>query len=288
MSWSMDALYDTHMHIWDPGVLTMSWLDGVPELDRVIGITDYLADAEDLGITDAIYIEVEVDPASFDAEYAAGIALMDAPGSIVRGAVMGGRPDEPGFPAWLDHLAADSRIRGVREVLHAGSRPSGRCLGDAFKAGIRLLGERGLSFDLCMRVGELSDAASLIRDCPGTRFILDHFGNPPVEAGVTDAWRRDLEKIAALPNAFGKMSGLIQNTKSEDWTTDDFAPFIDALVESFGHERIIWASNWPVCTLNGSLRRWVETTREVLEAYPEDVRQAICNGNARNVYSLGD
>ena len=82
------------------------------------------------------------------------------------------------------------------------------------------------------------------------------------------------------------MSGLIQNTDGETWSTEDFAPFMECLLDAFGPERVVWASNWPVCTLKGSLSRWVATTREVLQARPESERAAVLHGNAPRLYGL--
>ena len=282
----MDPLYDTHVHVWDPGVLDLPWLKGSPAFDRIFSWQEYLRDAQSLGITEAIYMEVDAKETSFDAELAVVKDLLNTPGTILRGAVMGGRPGSPDFASWLDVLAGDPRIRGVRETLHTPSRPAGRCLDPAYINGVRLMGERGFTFDACMRVGELADAASLAAACPDTTIVLDHLGNPPISAGVSDSWRRALEALAAEPNMVGKMSGLIQNADGETWSTEDFAPFMECLLEAFGPERVVWGSNWPVCTLKGSLSRWVATTHEVLQARSEPERAAVLHGNAPRLYGL--
>ena len=173
----MDTLLDTHMHIWDPAVLELPWLAGVPELNREFTLAEFRAEAEQLSITNAIYMEVAAAVTSFGAELETVRVTMDSD-PFLAGAVVGGRPGSPEFASWLDVLAEDPRIHGVREVLHTAVKPAKRCLEEDFIAGIQLLGERGYTFDACMRAGELQDIARLANACPDTTIVLDHFGKP--------------------------------------------------------------------------------------------------------------
>lgn len=282
----MDAIFDTHLHVWDPTILNLEWLDDAPEFNRAFSIQEYLREAEPLGIAEIIYMEVDAHESCFQTELDCVHSLLEDSGSRIQGAVMGGRLDAPDFSDWLDVLLSDPRVYGVREVLHTPQRPAGHCLQPAFLDGVRLLGARGLVFDACVRVGELTDVAALAKACPNTTIVLDHLGNPPIQDGPTEAWRSSLEAVARQPNTVGKMSGLIQNTSAENWTTEDFAPFMELFITAFGPQRIVWGSNWPVCGLDGSLSRWVQTTLEVLMGYSDAEKSAVLHDNAQRIYGM--
>src|SRR5205085_1325444 len=124
----------------------------------------------------------------------------------------------------------------------------GYCLDKKFIRGVRLLGERGLSFDLCLRPGELLDGARLIGACPDTRFILDHCGNADVQAKDHSRWQKDLAAVAGHKNVVGKVSGIVASAQPGRWTPDDLAPIIRHTLEVFGPDRVMFGGDWPVCT----------------------------------------
>src|SRR5437763_16249222 len=103
-------------------------------------------------------------------------------------AVISGRPAAPEFKAYITRFKDSPYIKGVRQVLHSGGTPPGYCLSPEFIRGIRLLGELGMRFDICIRPGEIPDASKLVDACPDTRFILDHCGNPDTHAPDRSQW----------------------------------------------------------------------------------------------------
>lgn len=281
---SMDTFFDTHLHVWDPVTLELPWLPLDSELRRPFTSSAFRIEGAQLGITDAVYMEVDTPADGHGTELELIQATMDRADSIVRSAVMGGRPDSADFKAWIGRLKKDPRIVGVREVLHTADRLPGRCLEESFIRGVRALGRRGLLFEACVRSEELKDVAELARACPRTKIVLDHHGNPNVEGGATDQWRRAIDEVAAQRNTLGKMSGLIQHMSNPDWTTAMFAPFMNHLIDAFGADRVVWGSNWPVCLLRGDLGPWVETTNDVLAGRSPSERRAIMRGTAERVY----
>ncbi len=282
----METFFDTHLHVWDPVTLDLPWLASDSPLRRPFTSGAFRIEGAQLGITDAVYMEVDTTPELHSTELELVQALLDRSDSIVRSAVLGARPDAPDFRSWIDRLREDRRIVGIREVLHTDEKPRGRCLEEDFAKGIRAAGRKGLLFEACVRSDELEDVAELARLCPRTKIVLDHHGNPDVQGGVTDAWRRGIDAVAAQKNTIGKMSGLIQHMSKPDWTTAMFTPFMSHLVDAFGADRIVWGSNWPVCLLAGDLGPWVETTNEVLATRTPEERTAIMHGTAQRVYGV--
>src|SRR5205814_2218394 len=160
-----------------------------------------------------------------------------------------------GFAKYARQFKDSKYIKGIRQVLHVPGTPAGYCLEKPFVAGIRLLGELGLSFDLCMRPAELTDAAKLIDACPETRFILDHCGNADVQAKDRTQWQRDIAALAKRKNVVGKVSGIVASARPQKWNADDLAPIIKHTLEVFGPERVMFGGDWPVCTLAATFRQ---------------------------------
>jgi len=174
---------DTHQHLWDLDLFQLPWLDspGVGPLRRSFVMSDYLAATQNCQVEQTIYMEVNVHPDLQQQEARYVLELCGRVDNPMSGAVIGGMPGEAGFGRYLEEFAGNPFVKGVRTVLHDPDRPRGMCLQPQFKENMKLLGELGLSFDLCMRPGEIQDAVELVDACPQTRFIIDHCGNLSVQ-----------------------------------------------------------------------------------------------------------
>jgi L-fuconolactonase len=279
-------IIDTHQHLWDLTRFRLPWLKESKTLARSFLMDDYLKAAEGLGVVKSVYMEVDVEPAQHRAEADYVIDLCRRRVGPLIGAVIGGRPASDGFLDDLVRYKDEPTIKGMRQVLHGAGTPPGYCLDPKFIRGIRLLGERGLSFDLCMRSGELRDAAQLVDACPGTSFILDHCGNPSVRAKDLTAWRSDIARLAERKNIVCKVSGIVASAAPGPWTPDDLAPIVNHVLSAFGPDRVVFGGDWPVCTLAATLRQWVEALREIVRDRSEIERQKLFSDNALRVYRL--
>src|SRR5207244_4019 len=171
-------------------------------------------------------------------------------------AVISVRPDSEAFKKYLAPFKDSRYIKGVRQVLHNPDIPAGYCLSANFIKGVRLLGELGMSFDICVRPGELTDAAKLIDACPDTRFILDHCGNANVQAKDQTQWKRDIAAVAKRKKVVCKVSGIVVSAKPGAWTADDLAPIVKQTLDVFGPDRVLFGGDWPVCTLTATYKQW--------------------------------
>lgn len=282
----MIPIVDTHQHLWDLNRFKLPWLAGEPKLDRCHLPADYRRAAEGLGIVKTVYMEVDVDPTQQAAEARYVLDLCDEDKAMPAAAVISGRPASEGFAAYLDEFRDRKPLKGVRQVLHVPATPPGICLDPKFVAGMRVLGDRGLSFDLCVRSGELGDVTKLLDLCPKTSFVLDHCGNPSVRAKDLSAWKRDLARVAERRNVAAKVSGIVASAAPGPWTADDLAPIVDYVLDTFGPDRVVFGGDWPVCTLAASLGQWVEALRKIVANRAEADRRKLFHDNAVRVYRL--
>jgi len=281
-------IIDTHQHLWDLSRFRVPWLAGAGELNRDHLPSDYAAAAAGLGIVRTVYMEVDLDPAQQRAEADYVISLCADPANPMAGAVISGRPAAPDFAAYIRPLAAEPCIKGVRQVLHGAQTPPGYCLREEFVAGIRLLGELGLSYDLCPRPAELGDGLELVRRCPGTRFILDHCGNGNLRWSAAERapWAEAVARLAAEPNVVCKVSGIIASAAGGPWRPADLAPLVNHVLDEFGPDRVMFGGDWPVCTRGAPLREWVEALRDLVADRPAAHQAALFHDNAARFYGL--
>jgi L-fuconolactonase len=279
-------IIDTHQHLWDLKKFRLPWIKKGSPLAKNYLLAEYAEATKGLPIEQTVYMEVDVDPDQQPAEAEYVAALCQRADTHMAAAVVSGRPASDGFAKHLDRFRTSAFIKGIRQVLHGESTPAGTCLDPKYIKGIQLLGERGLSFDLCMRPNELTDAAKLAKACPGTRFILDHCGNGPLFEDRSK-WEKGIAELAAQKNVVVvKISGIIAQTEGRKWAPEDLAPVINHTMKVFGPDRVMFAGDWPVCTLGATYRVWVETLREIVADRPAQEQSKLFHDNAVRIYGL--
>ena len=315
----MLPIIDTHQHLWDLDRFELPWLEGAPSLNRNYVTGDYLAATAGLNVVKTVYMEVDVTAAQHPAEAEHLIELCAAYDNPTAGTVIGGDMISGEFAAYIRRFAASPAIKGVRQVLHGPATPQGFCLAPQFVENVRLLGELGLCFDLCMRPSELGDGVKLAVECPQTRFVLDHCGNgdpyliSDVLPGATASgdkddfnltiadhrdrddpfwhdrqqWMDGIAALAALPNTICKISGIIARTRP-GWTAADLAPAVNHCLDSFGPDRVVFGGDWPVCTLgaDATYRAWAEALKTIIADRSETEQRKLLHDNAAAFYRL--
>jgi predicted TIM-barrel fold metal-dependent hydrolase len=281
---------DTHLHLWDLTKFRLPWTKnaGLEALDRSYVMSDFLEATKGLNVTKAVYMEVDVDPAQQPQEADYVIDICRRGETPMVAAVISGRPNSPEFKDYITKYADSPYIKGVRQVLHGDSTPAGYCLQPQFVKSVQLLGELGKSFDLCMRAGEILDGVKLVDQCPKTRFIVDHCGNMDVQskdAALRAKWMKGMQEMAQRPNVVCKISGIVV-TAPKNWTPDDLAPNMNFTMETFGHDRIMFAGDWPVCTLRAAYRRWLGALQTIVNNWSSEDKRKLFHDNAVRFYGL--
>jgi predicted TIM-barrel fold metal-dependent hydrolase len=276
-------IIDTHQHLWDLDLFPYSWCAGDPVLNRSFRVDDYRTAACESGIAKTVFMECDVDePHQLDE--AKHIQALADQHPLIAGIIASCRPEREGFKEHLDALRELPRLRGLRRVLH--TQPDETSQSALFSDNINLLAEHGLTFDLCLLARQLPLGVDLIKRCPQVTFIVDHCGVPDVRGRAFDPWRDHIRELGSLPNVNCKISGLVAYADPENWTLEDLRPWVDHVLDQFGWDRVVWGSDWPVCTLSSSLQRWVDAALTLTEkASPED-REKLFQHNAERIYRV--
>ncbi|WP_395019837.1 amidohydrolase family protein [Dongia sp.] len=272
-------IIDTHLHLVYRERFSYPWLGDVTPLNRDFTLETYRPQAEAAGIAQSIHMEVDV----VEADQLRETDFVTSLGGSVVAAIASCRPESRDFPAQLEKLAQNPKVKGLRRILH--TSPDELSQAPLFTANLQRLAAHRLSFDLCVLARQLPQALRIARACPEVQFILDHCGVPAVKERALDPWRVDIAALAAEPNVACKISGVVAYAE-QNWTVDDLRPFVEHVIESFGWDRVVWGSDWPVCTLIADLGRWVAATRAIIAGESASNQAKLLNGNARRIYRL--
>jgi L-fuconolactonase len=213
------------------------------------------------------------------------LALADAHPFIV-GVVGWVDLQSPDARAQLARFAAHPRLVGVRHI--AQSEPDDRfLLRPGFGRGLAALKEFGLAYDILVYSRHLPVAAELAARFADQRFVLDHLGKPDVRGGEIRDWERDIRKLAACPNVWAKLSGLVTEADWHTWTAGQLRPYLDVAFDCFGPDRLMIGSDWPVCTVAAGYARTMAVVVDYLADRPAHERDAVLGGNAQRFWNLG-
>jgi predicted TIM-barrel fold metal-dependent hydrolase len=121
---------------------------------------------------------------------------------------------------------------------------------------------------------------------PDVQFVLDHCGVPDIKGNAEHPWREHMAEIARRPNVIGKISGVVAYADAGSWTVESLRPYVEHTIGSFGWDRVVWGSDWPVCTLGGGLATWVAATHALIAGASADERTKLLSDNARRMWKL--
>ena len=153
-----------------------------------------------------------------------------------------------------------------------------------FQRGIAALAEFNLTYDILIYERQLPEALALVRRFPNQRFVLDHIAKPAIRDGSINGWRRGITAIAANPNVYCKLSGMVTEADRQRWRPSDLAPYIETVLETFGPHRVMIGSDWPVCLLAGDYGDVMAIVTDAIGALSVDERDAIMGATAAEFY----
>jgi L-fuconolactonase len=272
---------DAHQHFWKYTPESLPWIDAAAApLAR-----DFLPDelqpllaARGIGGCVAVQAQLSVE----ETEWLLGLAEAHP---WIRGVV-----------GWVD-LCSDrvydrlerfrnrGKLCGVRHMVQ--SEPDDRfLLRRDFMNGIAALGYFGLTYDLLVVPRQLRAAVELAARFPTQRFVLDHLAKPEIRARKLEPWKTLVRELAKNPNVHCKLSGMVTEADWEQWKPEDFAPYLEVVIDAFGVDRLMAGSDWPVCTLAGDYARVMGILDPLTATLSPKARDAVLGGNAERFYGL--
>lgn len=200
-----------------------------------------------------------------------------------------------GVVGWVDLCADKIRerlqyycqvpvVKGFRHILQA--EDPAFMLKPEFLRGIGALQEYGFTYDILVYPRHLPAVQQLVKQFPDQRFVIDHIAKPDISKGVMEEWVKNIQAIAAFPNLYCKVSGMVTEANWSCWKKEDLYPYLDMVTESFGTDRLLYGSDWPVCLLAASYERMMEPVKEYYSNFSATEQAALFGGNAAAFYHV--
>ena len=272
---------DTHQHFWQYDPAEHTWMSaGMPGLKRDLLPPDLqpLLEANGIGGTVAVQARQSL------AETEWLLALADTY-PFILGVVGWVDMQSPTVGEQLRRFAGRPKLVGVRHVVH--DEPDDQfMLRPAFLRGLEALAAFDLAYDLLLFPKHLPVAAQVAQMFPRQRFVLDHISKPFIKSGSRSPWDTDLRDLARFDNVSCKVSGLVTEAAWRHWTPEDFKPYLDVVFDCFGTSRLMFGSDWPVCTLSAHYHEVVGLVRDYLLDLPSAVGARVMGENAITAYRL--
>ena len=272
---------DAHHHFWKYDPAEYGWIcEDMRAIRRDFLPEDLRAEIRAAGVDGVVSVQ-----ARQTLEETAWLLELAEANDFIRG-VVGWLPlAAAGITAELERFAASPKLRGVRHVLQ-GEADERYMLRQDFNAGVRALRSFGLVYDLLIFERQLPQTIEFVDRHPAQVFVLDHVAKPRIKDGVIEPWNRLLRELAKRESVFCKLSGMVTEADWSNWNEECLRPYADAVLESFGADRVMFGSDWPVCLAAGSYGRWAATARHLVAKLSSAEQAAIFGGTATRAYIL--
>jgi L-fuconolactonase len=276
---------DTHQHFWNLAKVEYPWLtpaagplyrthepsELAPQI-RAAGIDRTVLVQSANNTEDTISMLTQAEDYSWIGGVVGWVPLLD--------------PDMTG--RLLERYSRHPKYRGMRHLIHNEADPDWIAQERVIQ-GLKVLAGFGMVFDLVpVYPNHLKHAPMLAERLPNLTIVIDHLAVPPIRDRQMGEWAAQMAAAARYPNVFAKVSGLVTAADRAGWSAEDLRPYIDFAIEKFGADRLMFGSDWPVCTLAAAYAQWWGAINNILARYSAREVDAILGGTAARVYRISD
>jgi L-fuconolactonase len=272
---------DSHQHFWHYSPAEHTWMtDAMPGLKKDFLPTDLQPLLNQIGFDGCIAVQ-----ARQTIEETNWLLNLVDENDFIMGVVGWVDLRSPNIAEVLAGYANRKKLVGVRHVVHD-EADDNFMLQPAFQNGIAALKEFNLKYDLLLFPKHIPVALQLVEKFPEQSFVVDHIAKPFISKKEFSPWKEDLKELAKHPNVFCKLSGMVTEAKWHDWKEGDFREYLDIVTGSFGTNRIMIGSDWPVCTLSGKYSATMKIVINYAGQFSKEICDGILGGNCINFYKI--
>jgi L-fuconolactonase len=272
---------DAHLHVWSLARGDYDWITpSLAPLHRDFSLADVAPLRERAGVTTAVLVQAA--PTLAETKYLLDIAKHSS--GVVKGVVgwvdLGAGDAIP----TLTRLARNHLLKGVRPMLQDLPDPAWILRTEVGRT-LAALPRLGLRFDALVKPAQLPALLLMLERHPDLAVVVDHGAKPEIANGAWEPWARLMRAVADNPRVRCKLSGLVTEAGS-GWTIDSLRRYVDFLAETFGPQRLMWGSDWPVVNLTATYPSWYAATVALTAGWSADDKTALMGGTARRFYGL--
>lgn len=185
----------------------------------------------------------------------------------------------------LEHYSQFKKLKGFRHIVQ-GENDTEFMLRPKFKNGITALALYDFTYDILIYHYQLEQAIQFVKLFPNQKFVLDHLGKPDIKSGEYALWQTNIKKLALHQNVFCKISGMITEGEWNDWKPSDFKVYLDTIVKTFGTDRLMYGSDFPVCTLAATYEAQLNIITVYFSTFTNLEKKKIMGDNASKFYGI--
>lgn len=272
---------DAHQHFWQYNPAEHTWMtDEMAVIRRDFLPHDLKPLLDGLGFDGCVAVQ-----ARQNLEETRWLLELAKRHDFIRGVVGWIDLRSPELPSQLREFAGQEKLVGVRHIVQ--DEPEDEfMLREDFRRGIAGLEEFDLAYDVLIYPRQLGAAIRLVEEFPHQRFVLDHIAKPAIADGKMEPWQTGVRRLAQAPSLYCKLSGMVTEALWKGWQADDFRPYLDVIFESFGPDRLMIGSDWPVCTLSASYESAMGIVSGYIQQFSAAEQEGILGGNCERFYRL--
>jgi len=272
---------DAHQHFWQHDAERYGWIS--EEMRRIR--RDFMP--EDLqpiltanGMDGAVLVQVHQEEAENDF-----FLSLAAQNDFIKGIVGWVDFQADDIAERLDYWSSFPKLKGFRHIVQA-EADEDFLLRKNFRRGIEALSKTRFAYDILVFHRQLPAVVKFVQGYPNQRFVLDHLGKPDIKNGLLEPWATHIRVLGKFENVCCKISGMVTEADWQNWSPEDFKPYLDTVTEAFGTKRLMFGSDWPVCLVAGEYEEVKSLAANYFTSFSETEKAAIFGGNAARFYQI--
>jgi len=271
---------DSHHHFWEIDRFDYSWMPEGSPLATDYGPEELKPLIANAGVDYTVIVQAVSSP-----DEARWLLELAEDNEFIAGVVGWVDLTDPEVGHTLDELQQSKCFVGVRHIWESEEDP-GWIVNSGAINGLKELARRDLAFDFLAKPPNLPYIPQVMDQVPDLRAVVDHIAKPLIADHVVEPWLTDLRKVASINGVHCKVSGMITEANHQNWTVDDLRPYVHHVLGMFGSDRLMFGTDWPVCTLAGGYEQVVDTAREILGSLSPAAKADVFGGTAARFYRL--
>jgi len=273
-------IIDSHQHFWKYNPLKNSWIDESMKIIQKDFLPKDLKSILEINKVDGC-IAIQTDQSEEETRFLLQCAEKNP---FIKGVVGWVNLREDDVEERLEFFSKNKLLKGVRHIVQAEKKDF--VLRKDFKNGISKLEQFGLIYDILIFPHQLESVIALVNKFPNQKFVLDHLAKPNIKDSKIENWSVLIKALAKAPNVFCKISGMVTEDDLEHWKPSNFAPYLDVIFNTFGIDRVMYGSDWPVCLLAAGYTQQFSIIKDYISKFSKEEKAKILGNNAIHIYNL--
>ncbi len=272
---------DAHQHFWQYNTADYGWIgDSMQVLKRDYLPADLMSELKKVGFDGCIAVQ-----ARQTLDETEWLLKLASENTFIQGVVGWVDLCSENIEAQLQNFSKHPKLVGVRHVVH--DEPDDNFMArQSFRNGISLLEKYNLTYDLLLFPKHLPLATELVKAFPRQKFVLDHIAKPDIKQQLKEPWASNIKQLAQLPNVYCKLSGMVTEADWNGWKKDDFTFYLDTVLDSFGANRVMIGSDWPVCRVAGNYPDVLSIVIDYIEKRHKEDLSKVLGANCLDFYNV--